>query len=162
MNARKLRGFSILAKGDLPEAIDKEHFLVPSQSGQGKYTVEHAESWACSCPDFQKNKAPCKHIYAAKFFLKMRHKTELENFDIAEELNPKRFECPSCYSDVIVKWGQRQTAAGAKQIWKCNACGKKFTLNPIKRVKANAKIITLAMDLYFKGLSLRDISDTIY
>lgn len=162
MEARKIRGMAILSKGDLPKQIDREHFSVPSQSGQGSYSVEHLQAWTCSCPDFEKNQKPCKHIYASKFFLKMRHKAELEDFDIAEELNPKRFECPSCYSDVIVKWGKRQTTAGLKQVWKCRACGKKFTLNPLKRVKANAKIITLTMDLYFKGLSLRDISDTIY
>lgn len=31
----------------------------------------------------------------------------------------------------------------------------------MRRVKGNAKIVTLALDLYFKGLSFRDISDTI-
>jgi len=60
-----------------------------------------------------------------------------------------------------VKFGVRKNKSGNKQRYTCKDCNKKFVLEPIKYVKGNAKMITLTMDLYFKGLSLRDISDTI-
>ena len=55
----------------------------------------------------------------------------------------------------------RKTAIENKQRFKCKDCEKRFVLDPVKRIKGNGKIVTLAMDLYFKGLSLRDISDTL-
>ena len=44
---------------------------------------------------------------------------------------------------------------------KCVDCNKFFVADPVKHHKATAKIITLTMDLYYKGLSLRDITDTL-
>jgi hypothetical protein len=37
--SRKIRGYAILAKGDMPIAISEEKFLVPSQSPDKKYKV---------------------------------------------------------------------------------------------------------------------------
>ncbi|MDO8633868.1 MAG: IS6 family transposase, partial [archaeon] len=44
----------------------------------------------------------------------------------------------------------------------CNSCKKTFVENTeFRNYKGNAQTITLAMDLYFKGLSLRKIQDTL-
>ena len=41
-NLRKIRAYSILAKGDMPKMIGEETFIVPSQSDSEKrYTVTH-------------------------------------------------------------------------------------------------------------------------
>lgn len=162
METREQRGLELLSNGKTPLLIDKETFKVPSQSGAGHYKVTHFDAWRCSCADFTNRKVLCKHIHATMFFLKMRNKVELQDFNVEEELQSNRFECKKCFSDKLVKCGKRKTSSGIKQRWQCSACGQKFVLEPLKKVKANAKIIVLCMDLYYKGLSLRDISDTVY
>lgn len=69
--------------------------------------------------------------------------------------------CPRCISKVIHRDGTRLTSTGKRQRWLCNSCNKRFMLDPISRVKGNMEAITLAMDLYFKGLSYRSIQDTL-
>jgi hypothetical protein len=45
-------------------------WLVPSQSGTNKYTVNpDPESPFCSCPDFEHRRQRCKHIYAVEIVL---------------------------------------------------------------------------------------------
>lgn len=160
MESREIKGFAIIAKGDLPVAVSEEEFLVPSQSGNGKYAVKHLDGWQCDCLDFKTRGIECKHIHATKFLLKMRNKIEADDLNVEEELNKQ--ECPHCHSNKIIKNGSRKTASGIRQRFQCSVCNKRFVLEPIKGRKANAKIITLTMDLYYKGLSLRDISDTVF
>jgi hypothetical protein len=52
-------------------------YLVPSQSGKGKYKVD-LEAGRCSCPDFDFTQAKCKHIYAAEFTVRRERKTVTE------------------------------------------------------------------------------------
>src|SRR3989338_2028055 len=158
--AREIRGLSILAKGDEPSIIDKETFIIPSQSGNGSYKVIHKEEWVCECLDFKNRHLECKHIKAIMFFLKFRNKIEIDDLGIDKEL--KEEKCPCCDSANIVKNGIRKTKIQEKQRYRCEDCKKRFVLEPIKYVKGNSKLICLCMDLYFKGLSLRDISDTLY
>src|SRR5581483_926703 len=47
-----------------------EEWLVPSQSGNGKYKVHLDGVYTrCSCPDYETNACKCKHIYAVEFAL---------------------------------------------------------------------------------------------
>lgn len=69
INAREQRGLQIAALC----RIDKKGsvYLVPSQSGTGKYTVvPDAENPHCSCPDHETRGCRCKHIYAVEFLMK--------------------------------------------------------------------------------------------
>ena len=69
MNAREERGLAIaaLCKIDRKGAV----YLVPSQSGKGRYTVcPDAENPHCSCPDHETTGGKCKHIYAVEFSMK--------------------------------------------------------------------------------------------
>jgi transposase-like protein len=159
METREIRGLAIISKGDTPINISKEKFLVPSQSSGKKYNVTHLDGWSCSCPDFQKRGLECKHIHATKFFLKLRNKEEVNGFDVAEAVNKP--ECPKCKSSEVVKAGQRKNKNGVKQKLQCSECKHYFVQEPIKYVKANAKVVMLTLDLYYKGLSLRDVSDTV-
>ncbi len=58
MTMRELKGrdiadrFRIVKSGNL--------YLVPSQSGKGKYKVD-LQANTCSCPDFEYTGAKCKH-----------------------------------------------------------------------------------------------------
>lgn len=45
-------------------------WIVPSDSGQGKYVVHpDADKPSCSCQDFETTAKPCKHIYAVRFVM---------------------------------------------------------------------------------------------
>jgi len=160
---RELRAREVLMAGK-PRIISEEEFLVPATDGKHNYKVLHLDAWFCECPDFkercQKIGIHCKHIKALQLFLKIRNSKQIEDFDILQIENEEG-NCSYCNSDKIVKQGYRINKSGKKQKFKCLDCNKNFVLDPIKYHKANAKIIVLAMDLYYKGLSLRDIQDTL-
>lgn len=68
MDAREERGLAIAARCK----IDRRNgvWLVPSQSGNGKYAViENGAARKCSCPDYEDRQLPCKHIYAVEFVI---------------------------------------------------------------------------------------------
>ena len=66
MNARQERGLVIAATQKLVQK--GKVWLVPSQSGKGKYTVcPDPESPYCSCPDHEETGGLCKHLYAVTF-----------------------------------------------------------------------------------------------
>src|SRR5215216_7680077 len=45
-------------------------WIVPSQSGTNKYTVNpDPESPSCTCPDFEFRRERCKHVYAVEIVL---------------------------------------------------------------------------------------------
>jgi len=68
----------------------------------------------------------------------------------------KPFCCTHCGSENYIKYGKNN----GKQIYKCRDCNRKFVDNLFfENLKANPKIICLTLDLYFKGVSLRKISD---
>jgi transposase len=68
MNEREQRGLVIAATAKLTKKGSL--WLVPSQSGERKYTVcpdkEHPH---CSCPDHEATGQPCKHIFAARIVI---------------------------------------------------------------------------------------------
>jgi predicted nucleic acid-binding Zn finger protein len=61
--------YRITRKGNL--------WLVPSQSGRGKYTVD-ADAQRCSCPDFDFRRQPCKHIFAVQTTVEREQTTVTE------------------------------------------------------------------------------------
>ncbi len=155
---RRKKAYALINEGKTPVMVSEEEFLVPSQTDANKkYKVSNHAMWSCDCPDFQtrgaKNGVLCKHIQSIKVWLKIRNSFDVENITTNEEA------CPYCESVNLKKDGVRKNKNGEKQRWKCLDCKKRFVLEQIKYVKADGKKITLVMDLYFKGLSLRDISD---
>jgi len=158
---RKVRAFSLLAKGDTPHFIGKETCLVPSQTDKEKrYTVTHNGGWECNCPDYHKRKLHCKHIQSVQIFQKLKANTDI--LEIETELDTRGIRCDRCNSHHVIKRGKRKTKQGIRQRYECKECKRRFTIEPIKHRKATTKLIALCMDLYFKGLSIRKISDTIY
>lgn len=69
MDAREQRGLVIAATQKLTQK--GKVWLVPSQSGKGKYTVcADTETPYCSCPDHEETGGRCKHIYAVEVVMK--------------------------------------------------------------------------------------------
>jgi transposase-like protein len=72
-------------------------------------------------------------------------------------------ECPKCkITENIVKDGKRYNKKGLLQKYLCRVCNYRFVLNiGFENSKNNPKIICAAIDLYFKGVSLRKVADHI-
>jgi len=153
----------ILAKGN-PEVLEDNSYLVPSQFSDKKYLVTFYDTYSCNCLDFQKRCKGkglyCKHIKTILLFNKLKEpQREISNEVEFVIDTPKKDVCPHCSHEKIFKRGKRKTKIGEKQLYCCKKCQKRFVLSSIKNIKGNAKIVCLAMDCYYKGLSYRDISD---
>lgn len=163
---REERAKAILQKGE-PESIDEFTYLVPSQNSDKKYRVTHIDSYSCECEDFKRRCQGkglyCKHIKAIILFQKVKAKYEIEP-QVEREIEliidtPQKDLCPVCNSSNLIKSGIRKTQVGEKQRYECKDCHKRFVLSPIPKIKGNAKLVCLAMDCFYRGLSYRDISE---
>jgi transposase-like protein len=162
---RNERAKAILEKGN-PEILDEFTYLVPSQTSDRKYRVSHIDTYSCECEDFKRRcqgkNLYCKHIKAIILFEKIKAKYEIKP-EIEKEIEliietPQKNLCPECSSENLIKSGARKTKIGIKQRYECRDCKKRFVLSPIKNIKGNSKLVCLAMDCYYRGLSYRDIS----
>lgn len=161
-NPRELRGLAILSTGNSVVHVKKGLFLVKSQTGVGEYEVHtHLnEAWTCTCPDYEKNKANCKHIFAVKFSVLLKNEVETSSKDEESEVTEVAEKCATCESVNIIKRGVRKTQNGKVQRYFCKDCQRKFTIDRgFSRMKHDPKAITLSMDLFFKGISYRKICD---
>jgi hypothetical protein len=66
MNAREQRGLVIA--NSLPISQKGEQWIVPSQNGAGRYTVDPKAN-SCTCLDYVERGAICKHIHAVRFVI---------------------------------------------------------------------------------------------
>ncbi len=154
---RELRGLEILSKGEQIRRIDADTYRVKSQNGNGAYlVVRHGKEWTCECPDHANRQVACKHIYSIFFSLHLRQRVVARVRPQIESVQPEG--CLYCGSAEIVKIGVRHNLQGDIQRFLCNACNRKFVKNEgFEKVKATPKAITIALDLYFKGVSQRKI-----
>lgn len=115
--------------------------------------------WKCECPDHVYRAVECKHIYAVKFSLTLRERVALENIGFEELCIPET--CKFCGSTNIIKRGYRKKGNGKVQRFACKDCGRRFVVNEngFHKMKYNPELVTLTLDLYFKGISLRKIVD---
>jgi len=164
---REQRAKAILQNGN-PSQIDEFTYLVPSQfDSTKKYRVTHIDSYSCECQDFERrckgNGLYCKHIKAILLFEKLKNVYEIEATPIKRDIElmieqPQRDLCPCCKSSNLIKRGIRLTQLGEKQRFSCKDCNHRFVLSAIPKIKGNAKLVCLAMDCFYRGLSYRDIS----
>lgn len=156
-SSRELRGLEILSKGDQIRRLDADTYRVDSQNGNGSYlVVRKGKEWGCECPDHVYRQVVCKHIYAVYFSLNLRQRVVKEVQPAIEATQPEG--CRYCGSENIVKIGVRHNLRGDAQRFLCKECGHKFILDEgFDKVKATPKAITIALDLYFKGISQRKI-----
>jgi putative transposase len=160
INARKARGMILLENGFEPSEINPHTWVIPSQTGNGTYTVVYGlhNRWKCSCPDFELRGIPCKHINAVKIWKNLKDRFEQLHLKVKQKVSIKNTdiqECKFCHSNNIMKYGKKN----GKQNYMCKSCNRKFVYNvDFEDMKYNPKIIALTLDLYFKGVSLRKIS----
>jgi len=154
LEARKVRGQAIADVESNVRRIDEHEYRVKSQSGNGEYQVVSTEvGWYCACPDAITRVIKCKHIFAVELSLEIRRR--IEN---AKRIVPLDYQsCLSCGSPSIVKDGLLHNKSGDIQRYTCKGCGKRFTRNlGFEHMRAKPEAITMAMQLYFTGVSLRN------
>jgi len=156
-NARKARGMSLLEQGIEPTEINPHTWIVPSQTGNGTYQVDvQMRYWHCTCKDFELRGVPCKHINAVKIWKNLKEKFEQIHLKVKQKITLTDVDCCKfCHSTEVTKYGMKN----GKQVYFCKTCNRRFVNNvDFENMKYNPKIIALTLDLYFKGISLRKIS----
>jgi transposase/predicted nucleic acid-binding Zn finger protein len=76
MSIRQQKGREIANRTNIIQ--DGNLWLVPSQSGKGKYKV-NPEKQSCSCPDYDFRRQKCKHIYAVEETIERTKITTVED-----------------------------------------------------------------------------------
>jgi putative transposase len=151
---RRDRGL-LIARGDgqVRRMWDGLYF-VRSQTGQGEYQVSQTKSgWVCSCPDFIHRNSRCKHVWAVEISIRIRHTVDGQRTITEVSIS----ECFFCHSQSIKKSGIRRNKSGSIQRLACLACHRTFSVNVgFERMKHNPRAITMALQLYFSGESLRN------
>jgi len=187
INALEMRGLVITAKGAQIKRFNKVSYSVRSQTnGQWYSVVKHYGNsiertkayWTCTCPDQIYRKSQCKHICAVLYSKDLRREVlrrTARSQDVAEVITEvstsvnqveqsqvAKIICPKCKGVDTVKDGVRHTKDGRDiQRYSCKDCHVRFIINSggFERARADAKVITAALDLYFKGVSLRKVCD---
>lgn len=179
--ARELKGLAMAREfNSTPDVsiqrLNKLTYKVRSQSDPSKwYTVfKIINGWRCECPDFtyrlsklSGQQSLCKHIHAVIFSKLLRKRVYQDTFptpinqSIIDAVKVGKIVCKRCSSENHVKCSVRHNKkAGDIQRYLCKDCGFRFTFNPaFDYSKAPAKIMSNAIDLYFKGVSFRKIAD---
>jgi len=156
--ARLQRGLEILGNKPIKENEDGS-FSVPSQTSNSIYEVRllGGKTWACSCPDFEYRQVDaCKHIFAVKMFV-------AANVYLKQEPKPKVFAedaipCDKCGSIHVIRYG----SDNGKQTFYCKDCKHKFRqVSMLKKAKFTPELVSLTLDLYFSGMSLRKVARNV-
>jgi uncharacterized Zn finger protein len=73
---REELGRSIAQTSGAISMINESKYMVRSKSGYNTYTfIATKLGWACSCPDYARHNAKCKHVYAVEFY---RHQNKTD------------------------------------------------------------------------------------
>ena len=73
----------------------------------------------------------------------------------------KKLSCSNCKSENVIKWCRRKTQnRGLIQRYKCKDCQATFTLDDgFFRMRNNPRKVTLCLDLFYRGLSTREVQN---
>jgi len=163
---RTIRGYAIIAKGDEPRRISEGVYEVRSQSGSGSYRLEkHNTGWTCECPDYVNRHAAvgdCKHVNALRLWLKAKEETERTDIFEAPKTKLSFEHCRFCNSVDLLRWGYRTIKQGRKPRFKCRTCSKRFVVDEgFLKGRFDPKIVTMCLDMYYKGASYRKITQHV-
>lgn len=158
MNARSKRASEMVAVPGCCSQVDRDTFRVRSQTDPGRsYTVSKTkDGLVCECPDHRFRGADCKHI---KVVLEKSRQNRLYRNDTLRIMERSGLRlCKFCDSGRIVKAGTNR----GKQMFKCNDCTRRFTANfGFEGRRFGAGTITQAIQMYYQGMSVRDIANNL-
>src|SRR5579872_671060 len=158
---RMNRGLEIAKKKAICEQGNGS-FSVPSATvPEVSYLVKLiGGKYICNCLDFKYKEMraieACKHIHAVKYWVAQQ--VEIKQEPKPRIFNEESFQCPKCASVNVVKFGKD----AGKQVFKCKDCKYKFReISLLKKAHYSPELVSLTLDLYFSGTSLRKISRII-
>ena len=160
MNARAQRARQIMETRGHCSQIDANTFSVRSQTNpENRYRVrETAGGLVCECPDNRFRKSDCKHIKIVLDIVKNNKCRKNNTFRIMERSQLKL--CKYCDSGRLKKAGMRKRKNDSVQVYACLDCKKRFTANfGFEKMRSRDVIITRTLQMYYAGMSVRDISD---
>lgn len=159
IGTREDRGKAIAGKQGQIIRINDQSYKVKSQSSDILYDVTLTKiGWKCSCPDHQTRGVKCKHIFSVEFSFGLRKKVEKVKIEPVVSVS----SCVYCHSTNVIKYCKRHNKYGDVQLFHCNDCERHYTLNlGFEKMKASPQAITMAMQLYFSGESLRNVADSL-
>jgi transposase len=163
MSIRELKGkdiadrFKIVRNGNL--------YLVPSQSGKGKYKVD-LDAGSCTCPDNEYTGARCKHLFAAELSVKRERKTVTETkvdgstkTTVTETVKVTR----KTYAQVWPAYNMAQTKEKAIFLYLlhqlCQGIGEPAQMNGRPRLPLEDMIFAMAFKVYSTVSGRRFMSD---
>ena len=158
MNARAQRAKQIMETQGHCSQIDANTFSIRSQSDPEKrYAVRvTAGGLVCECPDHRFRKADCKHIKIVLEIVKNNKCRKNNTFRIMERAQLKL--CKYCDSGKLKKAGMRKRKNDSVQVYACLDCKKRFTANfGFEKMRHDPRTITQAIQMYYQGMSVRDI-----
>jgi putative transposase len=144
---------AIVARGDQIRSISPIRYEVRSQSRpERKYEISiRRDHWSCSCAFQRSTRRTCIHILAIRYHAKLG--------DSPDDGAPAP-QCPQCGSSQVIRFGRRHNRSGTVNRYLCKACDSRFTNREgALRLRYDPRTVALALDLYFRGLSLRKVSD---
>ena len=154
---RMNRGMEIAQKKTSSENSDGSFFVPSATVDEILYLVRFVDGkYLCNCIDFKERASKigeaCKHVHAVKFWV-------ASQVELKQEPKPKIFsedsiQCDKCGSIRVIRYG----SSSQKQAFYCKDCKHKFVPSLIKKAKYSPETISLTLDLYFSGLSLRKIA----
>ena len=160
MNQRNQRAKQMMEKPNFASQVDHGKFEVRSQTDPTKsyLVVTTSNGLVCTCKDHSIRKADCKHIKIILEKIKRKSCYSNQPFRIMERSQLKL--CKFCDSGRIIKKGFKKNKSGNVQLFKCKDCKRKFTANfGFEKMRSKDYIITRALQMYYTGMSVRDISD---
>ncbi|MEM3572857.1 MAG: IS6 family transposase [Nitrososphaeria archaeon] len=152
---REHKGIELVLKGHVTQ-ISAREFKVLSENANGTYKVSwEGKRWSCTCPDFIQRRRKCKHIYAVCYFLSFR------DLQAGVKRTSDLEKCPQCNTDdMVIKDGFSESRSGLKQRYYCKRCRLGFTSSTgFEGIHGQAIAILISLDLYYRGLSLRQIAE---
>jgi len=151
---QRMPALAIVARGDQIRSLAATTYSVRSQSHpETAYTVaERGSRWSCECDFFAATSMVCVHIVA------VRLKNGLEHVGPASA--PPTVSCDSCRSGSVIRKGLRHNKSGDVTLYLCSTCGRRFSgREGFHNRRTDPEKIALALDLYFRGLSVRKVAE---
>jgi putative transposase len=145
---------AIVARGDQIEEVSPGEWKVRSQSNPGfAYSVRVLRNrWSCNCAFWPVSGGQsCIHILAVKFRMGLQEKSP------SVEAGPV---CEHCASSDVIQYGHRLNKSGPVRRFRCKTCGGTYSgREGFHRRRSDPDIIAKALDLYFRGSSLRQVAE---
>jgi transposase-like protein len=144
---------AIVARGDQIRSLTAQQYEVRSQSRPDrKYAISiRSDRWSCSCLFYRATHRACIHVLAIRYREKLGEPTGRGG-------TPP--ECPKCGASATIHFGRRHNRRGTVERYLCKSCGARFTGHQGElRLRFNRRTVAIALDLYFRGLSLRKVAD---